>query len=203
MDATLINSRPVYDEAFDRTFREILNLEMSEQDRAGYMGLPTVDFLVQYGGGERVDELAARLKMHVEQLMHLAQLFPGIYDVLVRLKRAGLKIAVVTAQNRPESVLTRQVIGIDDLIDTWVISDDYSHPKPHPEPVQVALQRLSVAQKHALMVGDSVYDMRAGQGAGVAVAAACWGASQPDELRALAPDYILQSPDDLLSIVGV
>ncbi len=54
-------------------------------------------------------------------------------------------------------------------------ADEVTHPKPHPEPVLLALDRLGTKANDAVFVGDSRHDIECGQAAGVATAAALWG----------------------------
>lgn len=43
--------------------------------------------------------------------------------------------------------------------------DDVEHVKPHPEPLQKALQLLDAKPEEALMVGDNHHDIVGGQNA--------------------------------------
>jgi len=76
-------------------------------------------------------------------------------------------------------------------------ADDVTHPKPHPEPVRVALERLGAPARGAVFVGDSRHDLISGRAAGVKTAAALWGPFDRSHLEDLAPDYWLERPADL------
>ena len=51
------------------------------------------------------------------------------------------------------------------------------------------------------MVGDSHIDIRTAKNAGVASAGATWGTLAKDLLLETGPDYLLDSPSDLMSIL--
>lgn len=84
-------------------------------------------------------------------------------DILERLA-AKLPLAVVTGRPRRDAVRFLEDQGVDDLFSELVCMED-APPKPHPEPVVVALERLAVST--AWMVGDTPDDLRAARGAGV------------------------------------
>lgn len=87
--------------------------------------------------------------------------------------------------------------SLEDAFDVVVGADDVTHPKPHPEPVQVALERLGASASDAVFVGDSRHDLVSGRAAGVKTAAALWGPFDRSHLADLEPDYWLETPRDL------
>src|SRR5699024_2442262 len=109
--------------------------------------------------------------------------YPGIRDSLEALKRAGMRLGVVTSQTRIVNRRTRQIIGLEDLVDVWITGEDAA-PKPQPDTLLLALERLGGNPEKALMVGDTSFDIEASQAAGVMTGAALWG--EGDEANLLA-----------------
>jgi phosphoglycolate phosphatase-like HAD superfamily hydrolase len=72
-----------------------------------------------------------------------------------------------------------------------------AHPKPAGDSLLLALERLGEPIDSAVMVGDTVNDMRAGKDAGTRIAAVTWGAGKVPDLLGCAPDLVLNHPDDL------
>jgi pyrophosphatase PpaX len=202
LDATLADSRPIYDRAFATTFQEVFGVGLDRQARLDYMGLPTSDFLKQYAEGEKLRQLTDTLQTHVFRLMSEVELFPGLAEILPELRQAGLRLGVVTSQNREECEITRLHLQVDNWIEVWITSEDVDQVKPHPRPVQAALDALGVEASRAVMVGDSVFDIKAGQAAGTRVAAAAWGAAHLEQLLALAPDFVFHVPQDLRTLIS-
>jgi pyrophosphatase PpaX len=201
LDATLANSRPVYEQAFAQTFQEVLGTELEEHERHQFMGLPTINFLLQYAEGEQLEILARTLAKNVTMLMPQVKLFAGMDEVLSKYHQAGMRIGVVTSQNREECSLTRKALNIDPWIDIWVTVEDVEHPKPDPQPVLTALAGLRAAGDQAIMIGDSIYDLKAGRAAGTRVGAAVWGAGDLDSLVAFEPEFLFHTPQELLSLL--
>lgn len=197
LDATLIDSRGVYEEAYRRVFADVLGSELLPQARRKYMGLPSIEFFRQYAGGERLQTLSDALRANLAEIMPHVQLFAGMPEVLEGLRRYRVKTAVVTSQNGQECQFTRRHIQIDRWIDLWVTIDDVSRPKPHPDAVLFALKRFKVQPKQALMVGDSPVDLSAGRDAGTFIAAACWGADDPQRLISMNPDFVFHKPEEM------
>ncbi|MBX4190717.1 HAD family hydrolase [Candidatus Saccharibacteria bacterium] len=56
---------------------------------------------------------------------------------------------------------------IDHLFDVVVTYEDYKNPKPHPEPLLVAAERLGVAPQECVYIGDGESDIEAAIAAGM------------------------------------
>ena len=78
----------------------------------------------------------------------------GVRDALVRLRGAGLKLAVVSnSEGTIEQMLIE--VGLRELLDAVVDSAVVGAIKPDPRIFQIALDRLGVSPRDALIVGDS------------------------------------------------
>jgi pyrophosphatase PpaX len=106
----------------------------------------------------------------------------------------------VTLQTREELRQTRKALPLDGWIEAWVAVDDTERPKPSPEPLLLALQKLELKPAQAVIVGDSVKDIKAGRAAGVWTGAALWGSVEVEALIDLKPDYIFRQPHELRSL---
>jgi pyrophosphatase PpaX len=87
--------------------------------------------------------------------------------------------------------------SLEDTFDVVVGADDVTRPKPDPEPVRLALERLGAHPSGAVFIGDSRHDLVSGRAAGVKTAAALWGPFDRAHLADLEPDYWLETPRDL------
>jgi pyrophosphatase PpaX len=110
---------------------------------------------------------------------------------------------VVTSKNRIGAERGLRKAGLTEEIDLIVAADEVTNPKPHPEPIRIALERLEVLPQHAVYIGDSVHDMEAGRAAGVATGAVLWGPFGRPHLEASMPTHWLERPRDLLRILEV
>lgn len=87
--------------------------------------------------------------------------------------------------------------------ETIVTADDPVPHKPDPAPVRLALEQMGIERAgDAMLVGDSVWDMRAGRAAGAVTAAALWGATDRAGLQDEEPDYALETIAELRALLS-
>jgi pyrophosphatase PpaX len=101
--------------------------------------------------------------------------FPGITDLLNRLDREGLLLAVVSSRRLAALRRGLDATGLRSHFPVVIGLEDVTTPKPSPEGLLLALRRLGVAPSQAAFVGDSDLDVEAGRRAGVTVWRAVWG----------------------------
>jgi pyrophosphatase PpaX len=123
--------------------------------------------------------------------------FPGIAELLRDVRGAGLRTGVVTSKNREGTRRGLGLFGLEEYIEIMVCADDVERPKPHPEPVQKAVQQLGADPGTTIYVGDSIHDLHSGRGAGVLTGAVLWGPFRREELEPAEPDFWLETPEDL------
>jgi len=128
--------------------------------------------------------------------------FPGAAETVAELARRGLRLAIVTSKLRRSALRGMDLCGITELFPVIVTPEDVHNPKPHPDPVRVAVERLGVAPHEALFVGDSPHDIVSGREAGTRTAAALWGPFPREALLAEGPDALLERQEDVLALVG-
>ncbi len=128
--------------------------------------------------------------------------YPGAVEVTRALREAGTAVGVVTSRRSPMAQRTLERCGLGEAWDVLVTADDVVRPKPDPEPVLEALDRLGLGGRghRTLFVGDSPFDIRAGRGAGTRTAAALWGPNPRGVLEAEAPDWLVSRLDEVLTL---
>ena len=97
-----------------------------------------------------------------------SQPYPGVQALLERLARDGTRLAVCTNKPLVQAEAVLAATGLGGFFPVVVGADCCDRRKPDPEHVRHTLARLSSAPQDALMVGDSLADVRAAHGAGVA-----------------------------------
>ena len=95
--------------------------------------------------------------------------FPGTHDLLKRLRDEGRRLVVATsASGKDLSALLKQA-DLEDLIDDSTNSDEADESKPAPDIVEAALEKAGVPASEVVMLGDTPYDVKAAQRAGVRI----------------------------------
>ena len=140
------------------------------------------------------------LARYRERIAIRTRLFPGIDSVLRTLEGLGVRWGVVTNKH---AWLTEPLLESLDLhrrAACVVSGDSAAHPKPHPAPLLLACERLSIAPHAAVYVGDSRSDIESGRAAGVSTVSAGWGYLDPDDPpQRWGADVDIGTPDDLLA----
>ncbi len=136
----------------------------------------------------------SRFQTHKEH----ERVFPAALQTLAFCKARGQGTALVTSKNGTELELFLRNFPGAPHVDATVCASDVALPKPDPESARLACDRLGVASSSAVMVGDSIYDIRCARGAGVASVAVAYGASDRVTLLAERPDLLFEAPEALL-----
>jgi phosphoglycolate phosphatase-like HAD superfamily hydrolase len=122
--------------------------------------------------------------------------FHGSRVLVDRLRSRGLVCAAVSSASGNDIADLLRAAGVADLMDFVISADDVDRSKPDPDLVEVALDRVGVSAEEALMIGDTPYDIEAGERAGVAVVAVrCGGVWTDKDLRSAIAIY--DDPADL------
>ncbi|MBD7908932.1 pyrophosphatase PpaX [Sporosarcina gallistercoris] len=129
--------------------------------------------------------------------------FDGVTEVLTQLANNGIRMAIVSTKRNDMVRKGLDLIGITQLFEVIIGLDDVQRPKPDPEPLLLAIDRLDASKEEVLMVGDNFHDIEGGKNAGVRTAAVAWSAKGPEFLSTFNPDYMLTHISDLYEIVGV
>lgn len=149
-------------------------------DMDGTLTEPAIDFAAlrtEMGIGARpileamaemspAQRLAAEtvLHRHEEQAASASVLNPGCDELIAWVRSKALPTALITRNSRRSAacVLERHGLAFDVLI-----TREDGRFKPHPEPLLIACDRLSVPASSAWMVGDGSHDIEAGLAAGI------------------------------------
>lgn len=152
---------------------------------------------------EEQEAMLETYRSHQRSLMERMLIpFPGAVDAVAELERRGIGLAIVTSRLRHATLRGLDLCGLTRHFPVIVTPEDVVNPKPDPEPVRVALERLGARAERTWFVGDSPHDVVAGQGAGVRTAAALWGPFPRRALEEAGPDRLLGRLDEVLALAG-
>jgi HAD superfamily hydrolase (TIGR01549 family) len=105
----------------------------------------------------------------------------GAHDLLVELKRRGLTLVVASSSEKGDLEHFLGELDAKDLVDAYTSADDVDRTKPHPEPIESALEKAGT--RDAVMLGDSRWDIEAAAAAGIDTIALITGGWSEQELR--------------------
>ncbi len=126
------------------------------------------------------DQLRSRWEKEYDALIDETRLFAGARGLLVRLRRAGLMVALASSSIPRHAEYAMELLDADDLADFTTNADDVKESKPDPELVRAALDGVGTAA--ACMIGDSTWDVHAATAAGIPTIGLCTGGYGHQEL---------------------
>jgi phosphoglycolate phosphatase len=175
LDGTLIDSVPDIAKAVQCTLAELNLPERDQHQVRGWVGNGASILIKRALSGEMSGEIPDEvykkafpvfLKYYAEYLYCDSELYEGVEQTLNALKSAGITLACIT--NKPEqfTLPLLEKIGMGSLFDIVASGDTYIEKKPHPMPLLEVAKFCKVHPSQAIMVGDSVNDIKAAQAAG-------------------------------------
>ena len=128
------------------------------------------------------------------------RVFDGILPLLAVLRGRGVKTAVVSNKLHAGVVgLCRAYFG--DAIDCAVGVTDESERKPAPDNVLRAMEAFGVSPEETLYVGDSEVDVQTADNASLRCVGVTWGYRTKAQLSAAGVWTLIDSPQELLSLL--
>lgn len=120
-------------------------------------------------------------------------LFPGISEVLERLTRAGVQLAMVSSNSR---VNVERVLGAENVKRMARLNCGVSMFGKAAQLRQVTRQ-CGVPREQVIYIGDELRDGAAATQAGIAFGAVTWGQHSEETLRAQHPAEIFTTPNEI------
>ena len=132
------------------------------------------------------------------------RVFEAMQPVLDALQARAVPWGIVTNKAARFSEPLVAALGLHLQAATLVSGDTTPHAKPHPAPLLEAARRMDTIATDCIYVGDDLRDIEAGRAAGMATVAAAWGyLGEGEHIEAWGADHIIQSPAELLTLLGL
>ena len=129
-----------------------------------------------------------------------SRLYPGVRELLDILASHGIRMAIISNKQEALSRLILETLGIEGYFTTICGGDSFPEMKPSPLPLLRLMERFGVPPADAVMVGDSINDIQAGRGAGIATIGCTWGYGELEGLREA--DHLAASCNEVAEIIS-
>ncbi len=140
------------------------------------------------------------LELYRQNTSERSHLYPGVREGLYYLKASGYPLGCVTNKAAQFTEPLLEDLGVRGYFDIVVSGDTLPRKKPDPMPLLHAAAHFVVEPADALMVGDSVSDVKAARAAGFAIVCMSYGYNHGRDIREAQPDAVL---DSLIQIKGL
>ena len=183
LDGTLVDTAP--------DFRNSVNFMLKHYNEPP-VTLEEIRDWVGYGGRElikrtmiakqikfdddKLDEmLTIFLNHYTENIDDDSKLYNNVKEILNFLKKENIKLSVCTNKDETLSKTLLEKLDVLHLFDYLAGAQTFEKRKPHPMPINKTLEYLNMHKDEAVMIGDSVTDLRAAQGAGIPIVLVDYG----------------------------
>jgi HAD superfamily hydrolase (TIGR01549 family) len=197
LDGTLVDSNYFHTIAWFRAF----------QRHGHVVPMAHIHRLVGMGADQLLEELLGAYEEAVEdawqdefvRLRDEIRALPGAADLARVMKERGATVVLATSGKPDDVEALRKTLGADEWIDDAVNSSEVESSKPAPDIFARALEVAKAEPGDALVVGDTVWDVKAASACGLPCATVLCGGIAEAELRDAGAVAVHRDPADLVA----
>lgn len=201
IDGTLVDSNYVHVAAWMQAFQSVDHHVDAWRIHAA-IGMDGEKLLEELLGGEAEslgEQVTQEHSRRYEMMAELLHPFDGARDLLRELSARGVKVVLATSAPPDELEMLRDLLEVEDAVETVTNAEDVETAKPQPDIVSVALERAGVDATEAVFVGDAIWDVKAANAAGVICIGVTSGGTHTAKLRDAGAAATYDSVKELLS----
>lgn len=204
MDGTILNTLDDIANSVNYTFKHFNLPEVSKMQVRAALG---------NGANRLISDLLKNLEVsNLEEIVNfylnyysqnsniLTKPYEGILKLLQNLK-PNYKLAVVS--NKSDHLVKSLNANLfEGLFDLSIGELKGVKKKPDPEMLNLAMKKLGANATNTIFIGDSEVDIKTGENANLPVIAVTWGFRDKAHLVNFSPNYIVNTPLDILNIIN-
>ena len=142
------------------------------------------------------------MALYKDNVSQRSRLYPGVREGLDFLQGAGYKLGCITNKAAAFTEPLLKDLGIYDYFKIVVSGDTLPVKKPDPLPLLHAAKYFQVEPGRALMVGDSISDVKAARAAGFQIVCVSYGYNHGRDIRDARPDAVIDSMAELSGLLA-
>ncbi len=134
----------------------------SVRRQIGKGGDQLIPVYVSWWKRRQVEEPLKQFRKLIFQQDYLPRVeaLPGARDLLVRVKEAGIRVALASSADKDEMQIYKKIVGMEELVEKETSANDADRSKPHPDIFTAALKRLKLPAKKAAWRWETLPMMR-------------------------------------------
>ena len=142
--------------------------------------------------------LIRKLKAELRNEIPNIQLFPGIKEVLLELKKLGFQLGIITSNSRENVLASLEKNGLQGTFTFIYSGSTFGKHKV----INRWLKREHINAEEVVYVGDEIRDIDAAKKTGIKIIAVSWGFNSQSALAAQNPDFLIERPQELIEIMS-
>lgn len=210
LDGTLIHTAPDLAHAVNRMREDLGMSRLPQSDVMNWIGNGATRLvkraLTETWDGEPDADLFERghalfHRHYLDGVCEHSEPYPDVCDALIKLKARGFRLACVTNKPKAFTEPLLEELELDRFFESIISGDSLAKKKPDPLPLRHICELFGIAPRHAVLVGDSVNDVKAAKAAGMPVICVSYGYNQGVDLTKYDPNAIIASFKELTHIL--
>ncbi|MBE9093917.1 HAD-IA family hydrolase [Tychonema sp. LEGE 07203] len=141
-----------------------------------------------------IRKLRAELRSEISDV----QLFPGIKEVLLELKKRGFQLGIITSNSRENVLAALENNNLQDIFTFIYSGSTFGKHKV----INKWLKKEKINPKEVFYVGDEIRDIDAARKTGIKIIAVGWGFNSQEVLALHHPDFLIERPQQLIEIMS-
>ncbi len=168
LDGTLIDSTEAILESFHNSFDLFKMPHPSDAAIKSLIGHPLDVMYARLGVEQsKVWEIVDVYKEHYRQISTQKTVLLPFAKEAVSLAAQHARLGIVTTKTGKYSKILMEHFALMEYFEVLIGREDVEHPKPHPEPINKAIEFLKASKEDCWMIGDTRMDLIAAREAGV------------------------------------
>jgi len=171
LDGTIANTDPFHLQAWQQTLNDY-QMEVDEifykQHISGKRNQRIVEDILpdlSLAEGEKLSK--AKETLFRQLAASKVQPLPGLTELLQWTKTNGLARSLVTNAPRENVNFMLDILKLAETFAPIILGEEAPAPKPHPDPYQIALEKLSLSPEEAIVFEDSLTGIHSSTAAGI------------------------------------
>lgn len=202
LDGTLVDSVPDLAWCAARMLETLNYPACTESEVRQWVGNGVEKLIKRALTGDMDDEPDATLytkaaplfmSLYKDNSCRLSHLYPDVMTGLRWLQSQQIKMGCVTNKDEAFTLPILDSLGIRYFFDVVISGDSLPQKKPHPAPLLYGAEFFGVSTDKALMIGDSISDVKAARAAGFRIVCMSYGYNHGVDIRSTGPDAVIDS----------
>lgn len=201
LDGTLIDSAHEICNSANYVLQKNSKKLFDVEEIRNLIGYPAVEIFKAREINQNLDLLVSEFREHLGNTGgNPEHIYPGVIDALEKFKKKNISLAVAT--NKPTN-LAIKVLASSGLLDFFdlVQGIEAGEPKPAPDILKVASQKLHSPLKSTWMIGDSPVDIQASRAAGCYSVGIVYHEEYAEKMLFESPNRVIRSLTELIEDV--
>ena len=175
----------------------------TEKELRTFVGPPLTETFARFG--VPADQLEEAVRIYRQRYLPIGKFenhpYPGIRELLEKLKADGHTLFVATSKPEVTSIEILEHFGLDGYFEKICgASTDFS--RNSKEAVIAYLLDSCGARDHAVMVGDTAYDVIGAKAHGIPTVGVCWGYGLVEDMEKAGAAAIAHTMDELYEFLS-